>query len=132
MQPLPSLIRKATGDAGFDLELESESGWRRLGVSGVPGRAWVLPEGDGALLALPTAAYLSEVEEPATLVPGLPAGAAGAVACGSPGALFRALRRVRLLLAQRPPLPEKKLEQRLAAIWTSPGLMDTGFMLPSA
>lgn len=34
----------------------------------------------------------------------------------SPGALFRALRRVRLLLQQSPPLPEKKLAQRLAAI----------------
>lgn len=116
MQPLPSLIRKAAGDAGFDLELESESEWRRLGVSGVPGRVWVRPDGAGALLALPTAAYLSEVEEPPSAAIELPIGAAGAVVCQSPGVLFRALRRVRLLLAQRPPLPEKKLEQRLAAI----------------
>jgi hypothetical protein len=79
----------------------------------------VRPESNGALLALPSTAYLSEVEEPATSVAALPAGAAGAVACESPRALFRALRRVRLLLAQSPPLPEKKLEQKLAAITTT-------------
>jgi putative restriction endonuclease len=116
MTQLPSLLRKAAGDAGFDLELEAESGWRRLSVSGVPGAVWVRPEAGGALLALPSAGHLSEVEEPAAAATGLPTGAAGAVACGSPGALFRALRRVRLLLAQRPPLPEKKLAERLAAI----------------
>jgi hypothetical protein len=113
---LPALLRKAAGDAGFDLELGAAGGWQRFGVSGVPGHVWVRAEGAGALLALPFAGHLSELDEPPSTSEALPSGAAGAVACPFPAALFRALRRVRLLLAQSPPLPEKKLQQRLVAI----------------
>lgn len=113
---LPSLLRKAVGDAGFDLDLDADGGWRFVRVSGVPGGAWVRPNGGGALLALLAAGYLSEIDAAPTIEEPLPAGAAVAVACASPGELFRALRRVRLLLVQSPPLPEKKLAQRLAAI----------------
>lgn len=113
---LPPLLRKAAGDAGFDLELGAAGGWQRFGVSGVPGHVWVRAAGGGAVLALPLAGYLSELDLPPSTGEALPAGAAGAAACTSPAALFRALRRVRLLLAQSPPLPEKKLQQRLAAV----------------
>jgi putative restriction endonuclease len=115
---LSSLLRKAAGDAGFDLELEVTGTWQRLGISGIPGSVWVRQEGGGALLASATAGILSELELPAVETP-VPGDAAGAVVCGSPGALFRALRKVRLLLIQSPPLPEKELEQRLAAISTT-------------
>jgi putative restriction endonuclease len=113
---LSGLLRKAAGDAGFDLDLDADGGWRSVRVSGVPGGAWVRPVGGGALLALPAAGYLSEIDAKPTVAEPLPTGAAVAVACASPGELFRALRRVRLLLVQSPPLPEMKLAQRLAAI----------------
>lgn len=116
---LPSLLRKAAGDAGFDLDLDAGGGWRAMRISGVPGSAWVRPHSPGALLALPAAGYLTEIDAPPADAGPLPAGAAVAVACVSPGALFRALRRVRLLLQQSPPLPEKKLAQRLAATTTT-------------
>lgn len=116
LSPLPGLLRKAAGDAGFDLDFDAGGGWRAIRISGVPVGAWVQPYGPGALLALPEFSYVSEVEaRPAETDP-LPAGAAVVVACESPGALFRALRRVRLLLQQSPPLPQKQLAQRLAAI----------------
>lgn len=113
---LPSLLRKAAGDAGFDLDIDADGGWRLVRISGVPGGVWVRPDGGGALLALPTIGYLSEIDAPPTAAVPLPEGAVVAVACASPGVLFRALRRVRLLLVQSPPLPEKKLAERLAAI----------------
>lgn len=117
--PFPSLLRKAAGDAGFDLEFEVDSGWQHLGVSGVPGSVWVQPHADGAMLALATNSILSEFDRVSHLDAPLPPGATGAVACNSPDALFRALRRVRLLLAHRPPLPEQRLEERIAAITTT-------------
>lgn len=116
---LPSLLRKAAGDAGFDLDLNADGGWRLVRVSGVPGAVWVRPNGGGALLALPAASYLSEMDARPAVAGQLPTGAAVAVECASPGELFRALRRVRVLLVQSPPLPEKKLAQRLAAITTT-------------
>lgn len=119
MLVLPSLLRKAAGDAGFDLDLGAEGGWRCVRVSGVPGGAWIRPDGGGALLALPAAGYLSELDAPPVAAAPLPSGAAVVVTCDSPTAVFRALRRVRLLLLQSPPLPEKKLAQRLAAVTTT-------------
>jgi hypothetical protein len=101
---LGSLLRKAAVNAGFDLEPESEGVWWRLRASGAPSVAWVcpLPLDQGALLALPLVAQVSELDLPllsplvagAELEPGLPAGAAGAVVCQSPSALHSSLRRI--------------------------------------
>lgn len=114
---LPSLLRKALGDAGFDLELGSDGAWQKVGVSGVPGTLWIRVSGTGALLALPTAALLAEfADAPAADGVSLPTGTAGAVRRDTPDALFQALRRARLLLVQQPPLPEKILAKRIAAI----------------
>ena len=49
---LPPLLKKATGDAGFDLLLGSDAEWERIGVSGLEAVAWVVPVGAGALLAV--------------------------------------------------------------------------------
>lgn len=62
MTVLPSLLRKAAGDAGFDLDSDAGGEWRAFRISGVPGGAWVLPHGPGSLLALPAASYLSEID----------------------------------------------------------------------
>lgn len=36
---LPPLLRKAAGDAGFDLSPGADGEWERLGVSGLEGTA---------------------------------------------------------------------------------------------
>src|SRR5690606_9077823 len=46
----------------------------------------------------------------------LPPGAACAVRCRTPADLYDALRRVRVLLAQAPPLPERRFEERLRSV----------------
>lgn len=113
---LPPLIRKAAEDAGFDLTLGADAEWTRIGVSGLEGRVWVVPVRAGAILALgPNAADVEFETVTWTDVP-LPPGAARAVRCRTPAELCDALRRVRVLLAQAPPLPEKRLEARLKAV----------------
>lgn len=115
---LDSLIRKAIGDAGFDLEPAREGEWWRLGVSGTPGAAWVRPAGGGALLALPLVSQLAELDVPRAPndAPTPPPGAAGAVACAGPRTLYFMLRRVRVLLAESPPRLVERLQARIAAV----------------
>ena len=113
---LPTLLRKAAGDAGFDLVLGSDAEWTRLGVSGLEGRVWVLPVKDGALLALEHAAAPAEFQPTGWSPVPLPGGVDRVVRCKTPADLYDALRRVRVLLAQKPPLPERRLEERLRAI----------------
>lgn len=112
---LPPLLRKAAVDAGFDLTLGADGEWERIGVSGVAGTVWLVPVRGGALLALDSAALGDFRTVTWTDVP-LPAAAAGAVRCDSPSALYDVLRRVRVLLSQTPPLPQRRFEQRLQAI----------------
>lgn len=116
MNALPPLLRKAAEDAGFDLTLGADGEWTRLGVSGLEGRVWVVPARAGALLALgPNAAAVEFQTVTWTDVP-MPPGAARAVRCRTPAELYDALRRVRILLTQAPPLPEKRFEERLKAV----------------
>lgn len=116
MISLPSLLRKAAEDAGFDLYLGTEGEWARLGVSGLAGQVWIVQARTGALLALSPGAAATEFETvPWTDVP-LPKDAAHAVRCRTPAELFDALRRVRILLAQTPPLPAKRFAERLRAV----------------
>lgn len=116
MSGLPPLLRKAAGDAGFDLALGSDAEWTRLGVSGLKGGVWVVPVGRGALLALGPAAAAAEFHPVTWTDVPLPTGAARAVRCNTPADLYDALRRVRVLLAQAPPLPERRFEERLNAV----------------
>jgi putative restriction endonuclease len=116
---LPPLLRKAAGDAGFDLTLGSDGEWERLGVSGLSGSAWVVPVRAGALLALDSAAVSGDFQTVTWTDVPLPAGAAGALRCETPAELYEALRRVRVLFSQTPPLPQRRFEQRLRAITTT-------------
>ena len=113
---LPPLIRKAAEDAGFDLTLGTDAEWTRIGVSGIEGRVWVVPVRAGAILALgPKAADVEFETVTWTDVP-LPPGAVRAARFRTLPELYDALRRVRVLLNQTPPLPEKRLEERLREI----------------
>jgi putative restriction endonuclease len=116
---LPPLLRKAAGDAGFDLVLGEDAEWTRLGVSGLDGVVWVLPARAGAVLALPAAPPAGELELVTWTDVPLPPGAAVAVRCDRPDALMKALRRVRVLRAQTPPRPEQRFQARLAAVSTT-------------
>lgn len=113
---LPPLIRKAAEDAGFDLTLGADGEWTRLGSSGVEGWVWVVPVRAGALLALGPAAAALEFETVTWTDVPLPRGAARAARFRTPADLYDALRRVRVLLSQAPPLPEKRFEERLKAV----------------
>src|SRR5690606_27011348 len=113
---LPPLIRKAAEDAGFDLTLGAAGEWTRLGSSGVEGWVWVVPVRAGALLALGPAAAALEFETVTWTDVPLPRGAARAARFRTPADLYDALRRVRVLLSQAPPLPEKRFEERLKAV----------------
>jgi hypothetical protein len=44
---LPALLRKAAGDAGFDLPLGFDGEWQRMGVSGTRHIVWILPSSAG-------------------------------------------------------------------------------------
>jgi hypothetical protein len=113
---LPSLLRKAAGDAGFDLALGSEGSWECLGVSGVAGCVWLAPDRAGAWVAVDSRPALGEIHasSPEEITP--PPGAVGAVRCETHAAVFDALRRIRVFLATRPPLPQERLAARLARI----------------
>lgn len=113
---LPPLLRKAAEDSGFDLVLGADGEWTRLGVSGLEGRVWVVPVRTGALLALGPNAAAAEFEAMTWTDVPLPSGAERAVRCRTPAELYDALRRVRVLLAQTPPLPEQRFEARLKAV----------------
>lgn len=113
---LPPLIRKAAEDAGFDLTLGTDAEWTHLGVSGLDGRVWVVPLKAGALLALGPNAAAAEFKTVSWTDVPLPKDATSAVRCRTPAELYDALRRVRVLLAQTPPLPEKRFEQSLQAV----------------
>ena len=101
---LGPLWRKASVDAGFDLEPERDGEWWHLRSSGGWGSAWVrLPpqSGVGALLAVSLKEQLNAIAAAAcTPVPdtsplSLPQGAAGALSCSGPEALHAALGRLR-------------------------------------
>ena len=114
---LPPLLRKAIGDAGYDLALGADAEWTRVGVSGLPHAvAWVVPVHAGALLALAEPRVLAEFTTAGWTDVPLPATARGATRCHTPAELYDAMRRARVLFAQLPPLPEEKLAQRLAAL----------------
>ena len=128
---LPSLLRKAAVDAGFDLEPEIEGVWWRLRASAVPGVAWLypVPATGGALLALPLAAQLAELDTAGTGVvpnaagfPAPPLGAAGAMACPSPAVLHAALRRVWSLRAHATARLRVRWEAEVLAALTPPGV----------
>lgn len=116
MTPLPSLIRKAAEDAGFDVTLGTDGEWTRIGVSGVRGHVWVVPVGPGALLALGPGVAASEFSWVTWTDLPLPPGAVRAARLRSPAELYDALRRVRVLMAQAPPAAERRLEERLRGI----------------
>src|SRR5262245_56278541 len=107
---LPALLRKAVGDAGFDLALGSEAGWHRFGISGLDGFTWVTPDGSGALCALDSAAALRDFAPMVMNGVAAPTGAVGVLRCASPGELYETLRRARVLLAQAPPRPERHFQ----------------------
>jgi putative restriction endonuclease len=113
---LPPLIRKAAGDAGFDLTLGSDGEWARIGVSGLSGVVWILPTGSGAVFAVADQTLLHEFAASTWTEVPLPSGAIGAVRCRSAGELYAALRRARVLLDQLPPAPAKRFAERLAAL----------------
>ena len=113
---LPALIRKAVEDAGFDLVLGEDAEWTRVGVSGVEGHVWVVPVGKGALLALGPGVAASEFRTVTWTDVPLPPGAVRAARFRTLPELYDALRRVRVLLNQTPPLPERRLEERLREI----------------
>src|SRR3990172_8078897 len=113
---LPPLLRKATGDAGFDLLLGSDAEWERIGVSGLEAGAWVVPAGAGALLALAEPAVLAEFQTTSWTDVPLPRAATGAIRCHTPAELYERLRRVRMLLAQLPPVPLQRFAKRLEAV----------------
>lgn len=113
---LPPLLRKAVGDAGFDVTLGSDAEWERLGVSGLAGSVWVLPVRAGAMLALDSPATLREFQTVTWTEVPLPASAAGAVRCPTPADLYHTLRLVRVLLDQMPPRPEQRFQRRLEEI----------------
>ncbi len=113
---LPPLLRKAVGDAGFDLGLGSDDEWVRFGVSGTEHAVWVLPSGAGAVFAVTAPPLLQEFTPLAWAEVPLPPGAAGAVRCRSAQELYVALRRLRVLLDQLPPAPQQRFAQRLASV----------------
>src|SRR5690606_29795564 len=116
IEMLPALIRKAVEDAGFDLILGEDAEWTRIGVSGVEGHVWVVPVSKGALLALGPGVAASEFQTVTWTDVPLPPGAVRAARFRTLPELYDALRRVRVLLNQTPPLPEKRLEERLREI----------------
>lgn len=113
---LPALLRKAAGDAGFDLIFDSDGEWQRVGVSGTSSAVWILPSGVGAQFAVADEVILREFGETTWTDVPLPSGAAGAVRCRTAEDLHRALSRVRVLFAQLPPAPQERFAQRLAAV----------------
>lgn len=113
---LPALVRKAAGDAGFDLPLGSDGEWQRMGVSGTPHVVWILSTGGSVLLAVKEPAVLQEFGQTTWTEVPLPSQAAGAVRCRSADELLRSLHRTRMLLAQLPPGPEHEFAQRLKAV----------------
>src|SRR5687768_5164868 len=96
--------------------LGSDAEWERIGVSGLPAIAWVVPVQAGALLAVSKPAALREFATTSWTDVPLPPGAAGAVRCHTPAVLYQTLRRLRVLFAQLPPVPEQRFAERLAAI----------------
>lgn len=113
---LRPLLRKAVGDAGFDLVLSSENECVRLGVSGTDHVVWVLPSGVGAAVAVSAKPLLQEFTPMAWAEVPLPDSAIGAVRCRSAQELYLVLRRMRVLLDQLPPAPEQRFARRLAAV----------------
>ncbi|HLT19004.1 MAG TPA: HNH endonuclease [Thermomicrobiales bacterium] len=113
---LPPLVRKAVGDAGFDLRLGADNEWVRFGVSGSEHVVWLLPSGAGAAFAVAARPLLQEFTPLAWAEVPLPPGAVGAVRCRSAQDLYLALRRLRVLLDQLPPAPQQRFAQRLAAV----------------
>lgn len=113
---LPALLRKAFGDAGFDLSLGSDAEWERFGISGMDASVWVLPVHRGALLAIAERPILREFKGATWTEVPLPGQAAGAVHCHTPAELYETLRRIRVLFNQLPPRPEERFARRLAAI----------------
>lgn len=113
---LPPLVRKAVGDAGFDLTLGSDNEWTRLGVSGTEHVVWILPSGGGAAVAVPARPLLQEFTPMAWAEVPLPQGAVGAIRCRTPQELYSAMRRLRVLLDQLPPAPQQRFLKRLAAV----------------
>lgn len=113
---LSSLLRKAFQDNGFDLVLGEDAEWTRIGMSGFDGYVWVVPVGKGALLALGPGVAASEFQTVTWTDVPLPPGAVRAARFRTLPELYDALRRVRVLLNQAPPLPERRLEERLREI----------------
>jgi putative restriction endonuclease len=101
---LPSLLRKAAVEAGFDLEPEVDGNWWRLRSSGSPVVAWLMPGANGGCwLALPTKEQLTVAHETGrpskskfdvAKYLGLPTGAAGVIPLLSAEVVHGALRRV--------------------------------------
>ena len=113
---LPPLLRKAAGDAGFDLLLGEQGGWHRFGVSGLDGAAWITPDASGALFALDSPAALRDFDSMLARGVTPPPGSLGVARCSSAAELYDALRRVRVLLAQAPPRPERRYRARIEAL----------------
>jgi len=113
---LPSLLRKAIGDAGFDLTFGTENEWERIGVSGLHATVWLAPSHRGALLAVAERAVLREFTPMAWSDVPPPKTAAGVIHCHTPAECYETLRRIRVLFAQLPPQPERRFADRLAAI----------------
>jgi len=112
----PILLKKAIQDAGFDLTLGTDGEWLRIGISGLEGYAWVLPSGKGALVALQSEPPAGEFQLVTWTDVPMPNGAVRAFRCASAADLYQALRRVRVLVAEKPPLPEQQLAAKLASI----------------
>ena len=143
---LGPLIRKAAGDAGFDLEPVAEGAWWRLSMSGMPGATWVRPSSgnwpeasrDGAFLAIPQPAELAELQSASgpglpvvglNDVPGgpglrLPSTAIGGVWCPSPRILFDALRRIRVLRRAAVPTLDALIDEQVAKIGPTEALVE--------
>ena len=113
---LPALLRKAVGNAGFDLAFGSNGEWQLIGVSGTEHTVWILPSSLGAVLAVAHKQLLQEFSATTWFEVPLPRNAVGAVRCQSAAELYSALRRVQTLLAQLPPAPLQRFAHRLASI----------------
>ncbi len=134
--PLDSLFRKASVDAGFDLEAEVDAGWWRLRASGAPGVAWIRPIANtpSALLALPLASQLDELHLPSASSSTqaiAPMGAHGMVVCASPHALYEALRLVWALRAHSPERLRAEWNAEVVEVLTRLGLSATEPVTPA-
>ena len=112
---LPILVEKAIRDAGFDLISAAADDGYYAGASGLTGRIWLKPEGEGAWVALPLEGAQRLGLEDVDSKP-VPAGMSTIGRASSARSLYGALHAARVRLANAPTSLSARVEARLAAI----------------